>query len=298
MALTFPRLNPIVFKEENILYTEKYNTPFIQKWDKGDYIVFQAHYGRSIARGEVAASIVDDNLNVVLQFDSTIIDINNWYQVIFRGSCNLPDGIYRVKLYSTAGKFTFYSNCIQIGTFPESLLLTYTCKTNKFDCIFRDSEYAYFFVLRVDGGVKSSDISYNSDDVIYTSQDRVVYLLDSIPYTVRKYTFGNSYGLPSWLADKINRLLSCDSILINGVKVVKNDGAKLEVIGSDAYPYVGLNIELLRQEEGYSEGLYFDEEEMMQGGMTVDMVDSTPSYSISAQRTGRIHIETFENTFN
>ena len=62
MALTFPRLNPIVFKEENILYTEKYNTPFIQKWDKGDYIVFQAHYGGSIARGEVAASIVDDNL--------------------------------------------------------------------------------------------------------------------------------------------------------------------------------------------------------------------------------------------
>ena len=100
------------------------------------------------------------------------------------------------------------------------------------------------------------------------------------------------------MADKINRLLSCDSILINGVKVVKNDGAKLEVIGSDAYPYVGLNIELLRQEEGYSEGLYFDEEEMMQGGMTVEMVDSTPSYSISAPRTGRIHIETFENTFN
>ena len=77
MALTFPRLNPIVFKEENILYTEKYNTPFIQKWDKGDYIVFQAHYGGSIARGEVEASIVDDNLNVVLQFDSTIININN-----------------------------------------------------------------------------------------------------------------------------------------------------------------------------------------------------------------------------
>lgn len=298
MALTFPKLNPIVFKEDNILYTEKHNTPFVQKWDKGDYIVFQAHYGGSIERGDVKASMVNEQLQEVIQFDSTIIEINGWYQVIFRGSCNLEDGIYRVKLYSNSGKFEFYSNCMQVGSFPESLLLTYTCKSNKFDCVFRDSEYAYFFVLRVDGGVKSGDISYNADDVFYSSQDRIVYLLDSIPYVVKKYTFGDSYGVPTWLADRINRALSCDNILINGIKVVKNDGAKLETITTDAYPYVGLNIELLKQEVDYSEGLYYDESEMMQSGITVEMVDGTPSYSISAPQTGRIHIETFENTFN
>lgn len=298
MALTFPRLNPIVFKEDDILVTEKHNTCFMQKWDKSDYMVFQAHYGGSIEKNDVVASIVNDKNEEVRNFDSTVIEIGSEFHAIFRTSCNLDNGIYRVKLSDINGKFSFYSNCMQIGTFPESLLLTYTCTSNKFDCVFRDLEYAYFFVLRVDGGVKSGDISYNSDDVFYSSQDRTVYLLDSIPYVVRKYTFGDSYGLTSWMADRINRALSCDNILVNGVKVVKNDGAKLETIGTDAYPYVGLNIELLRQQEGYSEGLYYDESELMQSGMTVEMVDGNPSYSISAPQTGRIHIETFEKTFN
>lgn len=298
MALTFPRLNPIVFQDDKFLYTERLNTPFVQKWDKGDYVVFQVHHGGSVGENDVDAVIVDNELNTISTFQKTVIKIGEEFSTIFRASCNIDDGLYMVKLYNSSGKFEFYSNCMQVGQFPDSLLVTYTCKSNKFDCVFRDDEYAYFFALRVDGGVKSSDVSYNSDDVVYSSQDRFIYLLDSIPYTVRKYTFGDSYGLPGWMADRINRILSCDNILINGVKVVKNDGAKLEVIGSNAYPYVGLNIELLRQEEGYSEGLYFDEEEMMQGGMSVEMIDSTPSYSMLAPRTGRIHVETFEKTFN
>lgn len=298
MAVTFPRLNPIIFKNETTLEFEKNNTPFIQKWDKGDYVVFQVAYSDVYERGEIMASIVNDKLERVSEFTSTIIDVSGGYQVILRASCNLDDGKYRVKLTTTTGKFIFYSNIMEIGSFPNSLLLVYTCKKNKFDCVFRDTDYAYFFALRVDGGVKSSDVNYNSDDVFYSSQDRTVYLLDSVPYTVRKYSLGDSYGLPVWMADKLNRALACDSIMIDGVKVVKNDGARLEATTADAYPYVGLKIELLRQQEGASEGLYYDENEVMQSGLNVEMIDGSPSYSISAPRTGRIHVETFEKIFN
>ena len=297
MVVTFPRLNPIIFKKDKVSFFEDYLIPFYQKWNMKDYIVFQVTYDKDFTSGDIIASLINEKGEGVSDCLNDIIDTGSLYQSIFRVCCDVPIGFYRIKLTTKNSLFTFYSNYFEIGKHENTMLIEYSCDDNKFDCVFKTTDYMYRFYLRIDGGTKSGDISYNADDVFYSSADRTIYLIDSIPYTVRKYTFGDSLGLPVWLADKINRVLACDSIMIDNIVVVKNDGAKLEAMTSDAYPYVGLKVELLYQEEGNSELLY-EKQELMQSGLSVEMVDKVNSFSISAPKTGRIHVEQFEKTFN
>lgn len=297
MIVTFPKLNPIIFQSEQHSVFEQANEVFMQKWNKIDYIVFQVSYDKPSFGGGIIAKLVDNNGLVISDFMNDIVSTPELFQGILRVSCNVPDGIYRVLLTTPDNKFAFYSNFFQIGEHENTMLINYSCSRNKFDSIFRTPEYAYSFNLRVDGGIKTSDISYNSDDVFYSSQARTTYLLDAIPYTVRKYTFGNSLGMPNWMAEKINRIFGCDDIKIDNVSVVKNDGAKLEAIVADAYPYVGLKIELLHQKEGNSDELY-NGGDVMQSGFNLELVDKENSHSENPPKTGRIHIGTFEKTYN
>lgn len=298
MAITFPRLNPILFKEEPVSVFEQSSRMYYQKWNKKDYIIFQVNYDKNyFTKGEIIAKLVDAQGAECAVCLNDIIELPYTYQSIFRLSCNIADGIYRIKLTTAGGKFSYYSNYFDIGDHVNTMLIQYTCRRNNFDCIFVTNEYLYSFFLRVEGDIKTSDINYQSDDVFYTSQDRIMYLVDSIPFVTRKYTFGDSYGLPVWIADRLNRIFACDITDIDGARVIKNDGAKLEATSSDAYPYLGLKIELLRQLEGYSEMLREDNE-VMKSGLSLELVNKENSYSVLGEKTGRIHINTFTNEFD
>lgn len=298
MAITFPRLNPIIFKEQQTSPFEQSSKTYFQKWNREDYIVFQVAYDdKAFTNGELSAILVDENDTPVANFTSDTITIPDGFQTIFRVSCNAADGCCRVKLTTATANLKFYSNPFLIGQHENTMLVRYMCKRNKFDCIFNTAEYLYYFFLRIEGNIKSGDVLYNADDIMYSSQERTTYLIDSIPYTTRKYTFGDSYGLPVWFAEKLNRIFACEIIHIDDIVVVKNDGAKLEPTSSDAYPYVGLKIELLHRNEGYSEELYSDAEAML-SGVVVELIDRDYSFSVMAEKTGRIHVATFQNTFN
>lgn len=298
MLVTFPKLNPVIFKEEPFSPFEKTDHLFTQKWDKSDYIVFQVSYDKfSFSSGEIIAKLVDNEGRVVAEFINDVVDAGDLFQGILRVGCDVGEGLYRILLTTTGDKFKFYSNFFHIGRHENTVLIEYTCDKNKFDCIFKTVDYGYSFFIRVDCGVKSGDVNYNADDVFYTSQSQTTYLIDSIPYVTRKYTFGDSYGLPNWMADKLNRVFACEDVSLDNVSVVKNDGAKLEATSSDAYPYAGLKIELLHQYEGDSDEL-FRGEEFMQAGMKLELADRENTYSLYPPKTGKIHIDTFEKTFN
>lgn len=297
MILTFPRLNPVIFNERPLPSFEYYNEQFIQCWNKTDYIIFQVTYDKDFSLGDVIASLVDCDDIKIADFENEVIDTGLLYQGILRCSCNVSPGIYRIKLDSKGEQFTLYSNWLKVSDANENtLLINYGCSRNKFDCVFLHNDYRYSFLLRVHGGVKSSNVSFKSDDVNYIDQDRNIYLIDSIPYSIKKYTFGDSAGMPNWMADRLNRIFACDDVRIDGVKVVKDDGAAIETVGSDGYPYVGVNIDLLHQDEGYSETLYNDV--YMQTGVTLSLKDGETSFVERPAPTGRVHVKEFEKTFN
>lgn len=272
MIVSFPRLNPITFSSEIYFPYEKIVEPFVQEFNSKDYIVFQITRDTDFTDDEITAYIIDCDGNVSGELGKSTIMINSLLrQEIFNMNCSIvKEGYYSI-LLEAPDKFSYYSNLIRIHNTDDTLLMQYRCSENKFDCIFKDTDGAKYFYLRIPGGIKTTGYSFKSDDIEFIDQDKKVILIDSIPYTVRKYTFGRSIGMPIWLADKLNRILACDDIEINGIKIVKSSGAALELSGQENYKYVGATIDLLYADEGYSE-----------------MPDLA----------GRIHIEEFTEIFN
>lgn len=138
---------------------------------------------------------------------------------------------------------------------PESLLIEYSHDGNEFDVAFYPTGLVHsrrFFQLRVEGGLASEGFSPASKDTFYIDQVRDVVMLSSIPYNVFRFTFGPGGGIPNWMADKINRILSLAYVEINGRQYVKNEGAKFEAIREKQYPFAGWQIEMVPAENVYS----------------------------------------------
>lgn len=253
MTISFPRLNPLTFKEEYKFPYENHTESFVQEFDKSDPIVFQLSHNTDFNTDEIEAYLIDYNGGIIAPFEKITIQLDAFIQqVIFRGSFDVEEGFYRIFI-NAGSKFSCYSNTIYIHDTENTLLLQYRCKENKFDCLFKSTRGAESFYLRIPGGIKTSGYSFKSDDIEFIDQNRKVTLLSSIPYTIRKYIFGGSMGIPLWLADKLNRIFSCDEIEIDGIKTAKNNGAALELTSQENYKYVGASIELLYLDEGYSE---------------------------------------------
>ncbi|KAF0196005.1 MAG: hypothetical protein FD166_2732 [Bacteroidetes bacterium] len=170
----------------------------------------------------------------------------------------LPAGVYFVVLEVTVNMGLddivkkYVSEPVKmVESLPESLLIKYSHGRNEFDFAFYpdgtpESKRSYF--LRIEGGVMSDGFNPGSKDSYFVDQDREVLLLDSRPFNVYEFTFGPGSGLPNWMADKINRILSLSDIRINNESYVKNEGAKLEPVRDKGYPLAGWKIEMVKSE--------------------------------------------------
>lgn len=244
MALTFPALNPVTFKEEQTPHYEKHNEPFFQKWNIGDTLTFQMIYPNTYPEaGGFNVTLVDEQENEIKAPQSSkIIDIGQTCHAIYSIECP-EEGTYRIKIETKTSNLQLHSNWFATGTYPETILINYRCAKNKFGCIFNPG---YSFNLRIEGNCASADKTFLSDDIFYKDQDGKLILIDAIPSVTMKYTLGAETGFPLWIAEKLNRIFACDDLRLDGCPVIKNDGAKLDTTAQKGYPYVGATIELIR----------------------------------------------------
>ena len=126
----------------------------------------------------------------------------------------------------------------------DTCQLAYSHDKNDFDVIFSALPENFVFVMRVDGGWWSAGFTPKSNDTIYMDQFYNSRLLDSVPYSTKIWTLGRSRGVANWQADAVNRILSCNITLIDSIRYVKAEGAKLERNTVDFYPLSGWKIEL------------------------------------------------------
>lgn len=130
----------------------------------------------------------------------------------------------------------------------NTVMIEYSHNGNETDlvCIYGEFlDRQRYFQLRVEGGVPSDGFSPASKDTYYIDQPRNVVLLNSIPFNVFKFTFGDAAGMPNWVADKLNRIFGLSFIEIGGKQYVKNDGAKLEATREKGYPFAAWQIEMV-----------------------------------------------------
>lgn len=130
---------------------------------------------------------------------------------------------------------------------PNTLLFTYKNSVNNFDVIFNTG---IEFNIRVEGDIQNFEPS--SEDELYIDQKRNSTKLYSLPYQLFTLYIGGAAGLPAWMNDKMNRVMSCDIIQIDGAYFEKNEGAEWEFSRQDDYPFFGMNIQITPTENRFT----------------------------------------------
>jgi len=231
---------------------------YLQKWiNYVDTLKFQVQILDGYW-GLFEYKLLDSNFNVVETYRGGELGTLNGFDVWGPLETELilehDPGVYYIELTvnTTLSDNTYISEPFElVSSLPESLLIEYSHNRNEYDMAFYpDGELTskLTFQIRVEGGVMSDGFLPGSKDSFFVDQDRRVVMLDSTPYNVYKFTFGPVSGIPNWMANKINRILSLQEVSINSLQYVKNDGAKLESIREKNYPLAGWQIELVKVE--------------------------------------------------
>lgn len=171
----------------------------------------------------------------------------------------MPAGDYYIYLYVpylVGSNFDlFYSEPIEVATtHNNTVLLKWTNSGHDFDMYYFADFYGanpLYFQMRVEGGFRSDGYQPASIDSMFFDQTHNGQLLSSTPYNVRKITFGDGHGLPEWMPDKINRILACTSVTVDGVGYCKTEGARLEPKFLPDHPLAIWKIDLVKTTNDY-----------------------------------------------
>ena len=156
------------------------------------------------------------------------------------------DGVYYFLFsvtYDVSHSYQEISEPITLAdTHPDTMLLEYSHSENKDDMLFE--QMPGLRRIRVEGYI--ADFQPQSSDTVYEDQDYNLDLLDSTAYRGWTFFVGRSdNGIPDWLLDKLNRIISLNYVLFNGKQYTKaSAGAKWNKEASLTYPLYAANIEI------------------------------------------------------
>lgn len=298
--LFIPILNPIRFHSvsqgnfwEDEIPSMEYQQPdvrYCQKYEVGDifYLQFLAAFNMV---GVAIVTLVDnddvtkDTYNVVVNpTRPTLGDLNAFE--IKDTIASLDEGVYFVKIVIPFfdGGIILYSEPIHIAaTHTDTIMISYRHDFTIQDCIFGGVNLPTFY-LRVEGGLKSDGFAPAGKFTQYTDLDFRPVMLQSQPYNLYTWLFGGSLGIPNHMADRINRAFSLDQTLIDNILYMRNEGAKMERNGDNFDPRAGWSLELLKNNNDYSEHWSGDSNIIHKAGVWIDgaTVDDKKIFSTDA----------------
>jgi hypothetical protein len=216
--------------------------PFVQQWQKTDTIHLQVRSNYA----PLSLKLIGKKEEVFFQDNMTNIlpDRYETGMYIYQKSiplATIPEGGYYLQMDCGAPiALTLVSNVFCIKEKVEnSLLLEYKHHRYYGDIVF---ETGFGSEIRVLG--RNIFKTPASKDTFYEDQVLNMTLLNSVPYRLYDLVLSDSFGIPDFFIDKLNRILGCSTVLIDGVPFTKNDGAKLEEKAIEDYPLRGWSIEM------------------------------------------------------
>ena len=148
-----------------------------------------------------------------------------------------------------------YSEPIKVAqSFKNTISVFFNHDENDFDVLFL-SQNCVGFTFRVEGGLLPTNFTPSGKYEIYKDLDYKSKQLNAYVFNIERYTFGPSTGIPNYIVDKLNRMLSLATFRINDVDYVRADGAKWERSGVDSYPLAGWTIDLIRRDNAFSDSI-------------------------------------------
>lgn len=183
----------------------------------------------------------------------------------------LPEGDYYAELsYMNGGTISFLSEPFSVREiWDNTLLFNYRNSDNNFSIVF---DTGITFDIRLEGVV--TEFAPQSEDTIYNDQKHNATMLDSVPWRQFKLYIGDAPGIPAWVADKVNRVMSCNQVQIDGDYFEKIEGAAWEVERADEYAYMGLTLDIMPVENFFLQRLQTGDDDMT----TIKVVQKANNY--------------------
>lgn len=251
-----PKYHTVFFDEDWFVNTIKpwqTQVEYFQKWQKTDEIDLQVQANYDPIKLEIrdCAGRTIDTLDFELR--NTVIEGQPFqvYELNIQ-LADLAEGVYYFLLIAGFGDSIqmMVSEGIDLKlSHPDTVLIEYSNSFNKGGIIW---DTGIKMAVRVEGEI----INYEpgSEDVMYIDQTHDTEPLSSVPYDGFTFAIGGSFGIPDWVAQKINWIFSLDSVFLDGRQFVKAEGAKFEKVQVENYPMNGWTLQI-----SPSRNLDFDE---------------------------------------
>lgn len=221
-ALKISDFSSVNFRHDWRLHFQ-YPVGYVQKFLPSDSIYVQyATIGQYV--GDLEIWLTDSAGNDISQLEPTVIKTTDDVTVSAVAWPPLPVGSYilqfRIAQYSRVIAWAPF--CI-VAELPDSVLFTYTNYRDDFDTVF-NTEIDY----RVEAVWLPTDTSFLVNAESFRDQNGIAHQLSAQPYETRALTIGggiSAFGVPDWVARKINNIFSCSSVFIDGEQYARSEGA-------------------------------------------------------------------------
>ena len=161
---------------------------------------------------------------------------------------DIPDGKYFVQIHKV-GLFTDYdfwviSEGIDVKAKHLNTVLIEYSNTSNDQGIFWETNVV--MQLRIHAYLK---LGVNSVFNVYEDQPLNLQMLSGVPFREWEFIVGtDGKPFPPYMLDKLNRVLLCDTLRIDGILYTLIEGAKFEVQQPDRYPLITASITLREKE--------------------------------------------------
>lgn len=150
------------------------------------------------------------------EIDSDIIAVGQfWLRLRYRKSGNT---VFEPDLVSEP-QYMHSNASLPPATLRESVLFAYYNSFNEYNTVYQTpygSGFSQVFYMRVEGYVVYEAPENNR--VSYDDQRMSKTLLDAKPYDTYRFRMGGNFGLPPWMAKKMNMVISHDRVFCDGIQ--------------------------------------------------------------------------------
>lgn len=134
---------------------------------------------------------------------------------------------------------TYFQVCMEL---ENTVSLKYTHRRDDFGTVFSESR---LYCFRVEGSFLPQEISFENESEDFRDQRFVAKTLSDFTYEKKTLTIGGGFGVPNWVARKINLIFSLSAVYVNEQPMVRSEGSsvKINLLHND-YPLYIYKIEL------------------------------------------------------
>lgn len=199
---------------------------YIQKFYTTDKILIQV---LSDDNGDVVSSYINDLISgSKTTVNLTSYQMNSSTTLYYAQISNLGDSVYSLLVQESNSGSIYESEpfviCSDPSILQETCLIEYSNEDNNspFNNIFWVGNIQKVFEFRIEGGFKPGGIDFKVENEQFRNQLQNIVELYSVPYATYNLTCGNAAGIPYWMIEFVNNILSLTYFFVNGERYVRS----------------------------------------------------------------------------